>query len=80
MVSSGGKSNTDFFAWALLQVYYQNEIPFPVLQLKTEKLVFHEFDHYKVKFPLHVVHINIGIKQEMELLTWGLSSGYLYGL
>ena len=61
-------------------MYYQNEIPFPVLQMKTEKLVFQEFDHYKVKFPLHIAHINIGIKQEMELLTWGPSSGYLYGL
>ena len=34
MIISGGKSKTDSIAWALLQVYHQNEIPFPLSQLK----------------------------------------------
>ena len=44
MVCSGGKSKTDYFAWVLLQVYYQHKIPFPVSKLKKIKLVLHEFE------------------------------------
>ena len=39
MVSSGGKSKTDSFAWVLLQAYYQNEIPFPVPRLKDYTII-----------------------------------------
>ena len=60
MIISGGKSKTDSIAWALLQVYHQNEIPFPLSQLKTEKLVLHEFKHYFLKISFHVVLFKIG--------------------
>ena len=50
MVSSGDKSKTDSIAWVLLQVYYQTGNPFPVFQLKKEKLVLHEFHYLKSNF------------------------------
>ena len=40
MVSFGGKLKTDPFAWVLMQVYYQIEIPHPVSHLKSGKTGF----------------------------------------
>ena len=38
----------------------KNEIPFPLSQLKTEKLVLDEFKHYFLKISFHVVLFKIG--------------------
>ena len=37
MMSFGGRSKTDSFAWVLMQVYYQIEIPSPVSHSKSGK-------------------------------------------
>ena len=75
-VSSGGKLKTDSFVWVLMRVYYQIEIPYPVSHLKSGKNWFEwiwnsisccAYQHRKTK-------------EEMELMTFGLSPGHLYGL
>ena len=80
MVCSGGKLKTDSFTWVLLQVYYQIGIPYPVQHSKAGKTGFEwnlalwssyslsccAFQHRKTK-------------QEMALMTCGLSSCHLYG-
>ena len=76
MVSSGGKLKNDSSAWVLMRVYYQIEIPYPVSHLKSGKNWFEwiwnsisccAYQHRKTK-------------EEMELMTFGLSPGHLYGL
>ena len=47
MMSFGGRSKTDSFAWVLMQVYYQIEIPSPVSHSKSgKKLGLNEFVDY----------------------------------
>ena len=76
MVSSGGKLKTDSSAWVLMRVYYQIEIPYPVSHSKSGKNWFEwiwnsisccAYQHRKTK-------------EEMELLTFGLTPFHLYGL
>ena len=75
MVSSGGKSKTDSFAWVLLEVDYQNETLFPVSQLKKIKLVLHEFE-----IPLPVAQLKdwTMISSEGNWKTGSLAKGLLW--